>query len=129
MVTGEVPAGTILVDAQSVTRIEIPPEHLAAPAAIQANDKIAMNGSPDLGWTRADEAEPARKGRFNSAVTPMRVALEAPPAHPQIGELVRRLMPSIEGAFMWSSSGISRSAVSNTGTAASRCWKRTAAPR
>jgi hypothetical protein len=33
MLTGKVPASTILVDAQFMDGIEMPPEHLAAPAA------------------------------------------------------------------------------------------------
>jgi len=47
MVTRQVPASTILVDGQSMAGIEVPSKHLAAPAAFQADDIIAMNGSPD----------------------------------------------------------------------------------
>jgi len=47
MFTRQVPASTILVDAQSMARIEMPSEHLAAPATIEADDIIAMNGLPD----------------------------------------------------------------------------------
>jgi hypothetical protein len=47
MVSGELPAGTILVDAQSMSGREMPSEHLAAPAAFETNDIIAMNGSAD----------------------------------------------------------------------------------
>ena len=47
MVSGEFPAGTILVDAQSMSGHKMPPEHLAAPTAFEANDKIALYGSPD----------------------------------------------------------------------------------
>jgi hypothetical protein len=47
MLTGEVPASAILLYGQSMAGTEMPPEHLAAPAAIQANDIIAMDGSPD----------------------------------------------------------------------------------
>jgi hypothetical protein len=46
MISGEFPAGTILVLAQSVA-CEVPPECLAAPAAFEANYIIAMNRSPD----------------------------------------------------------------------------------
>ena len=38
---------TILIDAQSMAGREMPLEHLAAPAAFQANDIIAVDGSPD----------------------------------------------------------------------------------
>ena len=47
MLTGEVPASAILVNAQSVTGSEMPFEHLTAPATIEADDMIAMNGLPD----------------------------------------------------------------------------------
>jgi hypothetical protein len=47
MFTRQVPASTILVDAQSMAGIEMPSEHLAAPPAFDANDIIAMDGSPD----------------------------------------------------------------------------------
>jgi len=43
MVSAEFPAGTILVDAQSMSGREMPSEHLAAPAAFQANDVIAVH--------------------------------------------------------------------------------------
>jgi hypothetical protein len=46
MVTGEVPARAILLHGQSMAGSEMPSEHLAAPAALQANDIIAVNGSP-----------------------------------------------------------------------------------
>jgi hypothetical protein len=41
------PAGTILVDAQSMAGSEMSFEHLATPAAFEANDMIALNRSPD----------------------------------------------------------------------------------
>jgi hypothetical protein len=47
MLTGEAPANTIRLDGQSMAGSEMPPEHLAAPAAFQANDIITMDGSPD----------------------------------------------------------------------------------
>jgi hypothetical protein len=47
MLTGEVPPYAVLLDAQSVTGIEMPPKHLAAPATFEADYVIAMNGSPD----------------------------------------------------------------------------------
>ena len=47
MVSGKFPAGTILLHSQLVAGHEMPPEHLAAPAAFEANDKIALYGSPD----------------------------------------------------------------------------------
>jgi hypothetical protein len=47
VLTGEVPASAILVNAQSVTGSEVPFEHLTAPATIEADDIIAMNGLPD----------------------------------------------------------------------------------
>jgi hypothetical protein len=43
MVTRQVPASTILIDGQPVSGRYMPPEHLAAPRAFQANDVIAMN--------------------------------------------------------------------------------------
>ena len=43
----QVPANTVLIDAQSVSGREMPSEHQAAPAALQANDIIVMNGSTD----------------------------------------------------------------------------------
>jgi hypothetical protein len=47
MVTGEVPASAILLHGQSMAGSEMPPEHLAAPPAFEANNVIAMNRSPD----------------------------------------------------------------------------------
>jgi hypothetical protein len=47
MVTGEVPANAILLHAQSMAGSEMPLEHLAAPAAFQTHDIIAMDGSQD----------------------------------------------------------------------------------
>jgi hypothetical protein len=44
MLTRQVPASTILVDAQPVTGRYMPSEHLAAPAAFDADDVIAVNG-------------------------------------------------------------------------------------
>jgi hypothetical protein len=43
MLSGEFPAGTILVDAQSMAGSEMSSEHLAAPAAFEADDIIAVN--------------------------------------------------------------------------------------
>jgi hypothetical protein len=47
MLTRQVPASTILVDAQSMAGREMAFEHLAAPATIEADDIITMNGSLD----------------------------------------------------------------------------------
>jgi hypothetical protein len=47
MFTGEIPPRPILVDGQSMAGREMPSEHLAAPATIEADDIIAMNGLPD----------------------------------------------------------------------------------
>jgi hypothetical protein len=47
MFTDEVPARSILLHRQSMAGREMPSKHLAAPAAFQKNDVIAMNGSPD----------------------------------------------------------------------------------
>jgi hypothetical protein len=47
MISGEFPAGTILVDAQSMAGREMPSEHLTAPAAFEANDIIGMDRSTD----------------------------------------------------------------------------------
>jgi hypothetical protein len=47
MFTRQAPAKTILIYAQFMARREMPSEHLAAPAALQANDVIAMDRSPD----------------------------------------------------------------------------------
>ena len=44
MLTGEGPTHAVLLDAQSMAGREMPFEHLAAPAAIEADDIIAMNG-------------------------------------------------------------------------------------
>jgi hypothetical protein len=43
MLTREVPVSTVLFQRQSIAGREMPPEHLAAPAAFEANDKISMN--------------------------------------------------------------------------------------
>ena len=47
MFTRKGPPRTILVDAQFMAGSKMPPEHLAAPAAFQAHDIIAVNGSTD----------------------------------------------------------------------------------
>jgi hypothetical protein len=47
MFAGEAPPCSILVNAQSMAGCKMPSEHLAAPAAFQANGIIAMDGSPD----------------------------------------------------------------------------------
>jgi hypothetical protein len=47
MLTGEVPPSAILFHSQSMAGIEMPSEHLAAPATIEADDIIAVNGLPD----------------------------------------------------------------------------------
>jgi hypothetical protein len=47
MLTGEVPSRAILLHGQSMAGQDMPSEHLATPAAFQANDIIAMNGPPD----------------------------------------------------------------------------------
>jgi hypothetical protein len=47
MLAWQVPPSTILVGAQSVAGRDMPLEHLAAPAAFQANDIIAVNRSTD----------------------------------------------------------------------------------
>jgi hypothetical protein len=47
MLTGEVPPHAVLLDAQSMAGREMAFEHLAAPATIEANDIITMNGLPD----------------------------------------------------------------------------------
>jgi hypothetical protein len=47
MLTGELPLRAILLHGQSMAGSEMPSEHLAAPAAFQANDIIAVDGSPD----------------------------------------------------------------------------------
>jgi hypothetical protein len=47
MVTRQVPACTILVDAQSMAGIEMPLKHLAAPAAFETDNIIAVNGATD----------------------------------------------------------------------------------
>jgi hypothetical protein len=46
MVTGEIPASAILLHGQSMAGSEMPLEHLAAPAAFEAHDIIAVNRSP-----------------------------------------------------------------------------------
>ena len=47
MLTGEVPASTILLHRQVMAGNEMPSKHLAAPPAFQTNDIIAMDGAPD----------------------------------------------------------------------------------
>ena len=47
MLTGEGPPHAVLLDAQSMAGREMAIEHLAAPATIEADDIIAMNGLPD----------------------------------------------------------------------------------
>ena len=47
MLTGQFPPHAVLLDAQSMAGREMPFEHLAAPATIEADDIIAMNGLPD----------------------------------------------------------------------------------
>src|SRR5712692_1220213 len=47
MFTRQVPASTILVDAQSMAGRDMPSEHLAAQAAFEADDVIAINRSPN----------------------------------------------------------------------------------
>ena len=47
MFTRQVPASTILLDVQTMAGCEMAFEHLAAPATIEADDIIAMNGLPD----------------------------------------------------------------------------------
>ena len=47
MLTGEVPLCAILLHGQFMAGNEMPSEHLATPAAFQANDIIPMNRSPD----------------------------------------------------------------------------------
>ena len=47
MLTGEGPPHAVLLDAQSMAGCEMPLEHLAAPATIEADDIIAVNGLPD----------------------------------------------------------------------------------
>jgi hypothetical protein len=47
MFTGEVPSRPILLYSQCMAGRDMPSDHLAAPAAFQANDIIAMDGSPD----------------------------------------------------------------------------------
>jgi hypothetical protein len=47
MVSGEFPPRAILLHGGFMAGSEMPSEHLAAPAAFQANDIIALNRSPD----------------------------------------------------------------------------------
>ena len=47
MLTGEGPPHAVLLDAQSMAGREMAFEHLAAPAAIETDDIIAVNGLPD----------------------------------------------------------------------------------
>jgi hypothetical protein len=47
MITRQVPASAILFYRQSMAGREMPSKHLPAPAAFEANDIIAVDGSPD----------------------------------------------------------------------------------
>ena len=47
MLTGEGPPHAVLLDAQSMAAREMAFEHLTAPATIEADDIIAVNGLPD----------------------------------------------------------------------------------
>ena len=47
MLTGKVPLCAVLRDGQSMAARDMPPEHLAAPAAFEANHVVPVNGSPD----------------------------------------------------------------------------------
>ena len=47
MVTGEVPPRPILRHVQFMAGSKVPSEHLAAPAAFEADDIIAVNGATD----------------------------------------------------------------------------------
>jgi hypothetical protein len=47
MLSGKFPPHAVLLDAQSMAGREMAFEHLAAPATIEADDIIAMNGLPD----------------------------------------------------------------------------------
>jgi len=47
MVGAEVPSRPVLLHRQPMASSEMPSEHLAAPPAFEANDMVAMNGSPD----------------------------------------------------------------------------------
>ena len=47
MLTAEGPLHAVLLDGQSMAGREMAFEHLAAPATIEADDIIAMNGLPD----------------------------------------------------------------------------------
>jgi hypothetical protein len=47
MLTGEGPSHAVLLDVQTMAGREMAFEHLAAPATIEADDIIAVNGLPD----------------------------------------------------------------------------------
>ena len=47
MFAGDAPPCSILVNAQPMAGSDMPPEHLAAPAAFEADDIIAVNRSTD----------------------------------------------------------------------------------
>src|SRR4029077_16503079 len=47
MLTGEVPASTILLHGKSMAGSEMPLKHLAAPPTFEANHVVPVNGSPD----------------------------------------------------------------------------------
>ena len=47
MFTGEIPPSAILLHGQSMAGRDMPPEHLAAPPAFEADDIIAVNRSTD----------------------------------------------------------------------------------
>jgi hypothetical protein len=47
MLTGEGPPHAVLLDGQSMAGREVAFEHLAAPATIEADDIIAVNGLPN----------------------------------------------------------------------------------
>jgi hypothetical protein len=47
MFTRQVPASTVLLNGQSMAGRQMPSDHQAAPTTFQADDIIAMNGSPD----------------------------------------------------------------------------------
>lgn len=47
LVSKEFPSGAILVDTQSMTGRKMPFEHLTAPAALEADNIIAVNGATD----------------------------------------------------------------------------------
>jgi hypothetical protein len=47
MFSRQVPASTILVNAQSMAARDMPSEHLAAPPTFEANHVVPVNGSTD----------------------------------------------------------------------------------